>query len=609
MDGYDGSRTNSSKATGPSTLPSFQPFITNVPSALRLIGPDGSLLLYQPGGTLSVYNANGTPRWTLGAVVSNVAIAPNGTVITSSVAPNSVNAYDLNTGHQVWPSSFTTGLGGNETGALAIDSSRVVYINTGASFVGVPQTLTAINPDGTLKWQNTLAYRGFVSPVLTHDGSIVKVPTLGFNFGSAFGVTAGFFTASGQPAPGGPPGLDSVAPWGTVYFTPQGISGNSSGLVGCTADGQTCNQVGSGSYLSVVTFVGASTIIALGVTSSSPSLIARLQAVDSGSGNVLWTAAEDLSSVFSDANGTVYAIATQTNDLVALNGLTGSQLWRQHFDYPTGALSSPLLGDDGSVYVIAGPTLYKTISPSVGSISVNSTGGVGLVNGTTSNLQAHNGTSTSDITLNNKLRVWLGVNNISSSGALTFLTPHLAAGVEGVMAKENLIPACKSGLSGRFPYINCQSPGAAAWMASFTGPGTIEITLSVTVLAAGITLVDWIYPGPLDIADQVILVQGLENAVPDFKQAMNCISGAARSSNPYSCTTTAINKLIQNDAELQTMTTILQSYGISFSGGLKSELLRLLETPVVLAQIVGDLTTLLVKTGLSGQLNIAVQGK
>lgn len=93
MDGYDGSRTNRSKAIGSFVLPTFQALNMRIPAALQLIGPVGSLLCYQFGGSLYVYNADGTPRWTLVAASSDVAIAANGTVITSSVAPNSVTAY------------------------------------------------------------------------------------------------------------------------------------------------------------------------------------------------------------------------------------------------------------------------------------------------------------------------------------------------------------------------------------------------------------------------------------------------------------------------------------------------------------------------------------
>lgn len=242
-------------------------------------------------------------------------------------------------------------------------------------------------------------------------------------------------------------------------------------------------------------------------------------------------------------------------------------------------------------------------------ISFNNSGGVGLANGNISNQQFQqlpNSNLTGNATITNNLRVWLGVNQTFSSGFLTSFSPNLDAGVEGVMAAEGLIPACASGLAGRFPYINCQSPGAAIWTAGFCGPGGVQITLSVTPSAAGVTLLDWIYPGPLDIADQVTLVQQLENAVPDFKNAMSCLSGVTATSNPFSCTTTAFSNLSANDAELQTATTILQNSGISFSGGLKAELLSLLEKPVVLTQIISDLGTLLLKTGLTGKVNLTV---
>jgi len=125
--------------------------------------------------------------------------------------------------------------------------------------------------------------------------------------------------------------------------------------------GQPCVAVASDTtYLAVITYPGPNTIIAEVSNSANPSKPLP-QAVDKGSGNVLWIVTEQRTSAFSDANGTLFAFAPNTNHIVALNGLTGTQLWRQHFDPSNFPLATMLLGDDGNLYVSAGASLYKTM--------------------------------------------------------------------------------------------------------------------------------------------------------------------------------------------------------------------------------------------------------
>jgi len=360
MDGYDASRTNRSVSTGPLTLPAFQPLIINAPSILARIGTDGSLL-FLAGTVLSSYTNTGILKWSTSVPeISDAAIGPTGNIFVSSQAAASVIALSQTTGQPLWPFPFTSGLNGAaQTGSasLAIDSSDNIYLN-----MGVTGELTAINADGTLKWQNGLSFRSDVRPVLSYDESLALIPNTEFPGPDLpVGVTSEFYTATGQSGPDLPLfGLQNVAPWGTAYFTRSNFA---FGLVGCTPGASCSVTAADTTYLGVSTFVGDHIIIAQVSNSTQP----LLQAVDKNTGTVLWTGTEPVGGVFSDANGTLYAIALTTNDLVALNGHTGTQLWRQHF---SSLPSVALLGDDGNLYVSVGTTVYKSGGAS-GAISVS----------------------------------------------------------------------------------------------------------------------------------------------------------------------------------------------------------------------------------------------
>lgn len=356
MNGYDASRTNISLATGPTTLPTFQPLITSAPSTLTRIGPDGSLLFID-GSLLFSYTNTGVPKWSTSfSQISDAAIGPTGNIFVSSQGSASVTALSPITGLPIWPAPFTSGLNGAaQTGSapLAIDSSGVIYLN-----LGVTGELTAINPDGTLKWHNGLSYRSDVSPVLSYDQSVALIPNIDNSNVIPLAITSGFYTATGQPGPGGPPGLQSAAPWGTVYFA-QNTLYYAQGLLGCVL-GLSCGVTAADTtYLGVMTYSGGSTIVAQ-VSNPANSGAPFTQGVDKDSGNVLWRITEQLGSVFSDAGGTLFGIAVATNDLVAFNGRTGVQMWRQHFDPTNLPLIAILLGDDGNLYVSAGQSLYKS---------------------------------------------------------------------------------------------------------------------------------------------------------------------------------------------------------------------------------------------------------
>ena len=113
------------------------------------------LLLYD-GVNLNYYSSAGAPKWTTNVgSIADVAIGPSGTIYTST--STTLSAWSATTGASAWSQPYTVNTG-NETSALAIDSHETVYMVSGASFVGPPGKVTAINADGSLKWDNPVSY-------------------------------------------------------------------------------------------------------------------------------------------------------------------------------------------------------------------------------------------------------------------------------------------------------------------------------------------------------------------------------------------------------------------------------------------------------------------
>jgi hypothetical protein len=334
MSGYNGSRTNNSQSQGPATLPAFQPFITTALGNLRRIAPDGSILLLD-GTTLKYFSSAGIFKWSVALNnISDVAIGPSGTIYTS--APNALTAWNPVNGQPLWPGPYSLNTG-NETSALAIDSAGIIYVVTGASYTGPSNKVTAINPNGSLKWDRSITFRGYEQFVLSTDESVGYILDATQSPAGTGTLEHGVSTGSGNDVYGtGFPITDNTyafAPWGSLY------AGGNNGLTACTAD-LTCSGIGN-------MVSGVVTLIPPGIIVSTRSDNLRQVGLDR-SGNILWTATEEYRSDISDANGTLYAIAPLTSDVVALNGFTGAQLWRQHF---INTLTTILLGDDGCLYV------------------------------------------------------------------------------------------------------------------------------------------------------------------------------------------------------------------------------------------------------------------
>jgi hypothetical protein len=347
MSGYDGSRTNKSTVLGPVTQPSFQSLLSSVPGSLRRISKDGSLVLYD-GTNLRSYTSIGGFKWTAAVGgVSDVAIGPSGTIYTST--PTTLSAWKVDTGQAAWPQPYVLNTG-NETSPLAIDGQEVIYVVTGASYIGPTNKVTAINANGTLKWERGITFRGYQQFVLSTDESFGYIMDLVNTFSGTQVFEHGVSTSTGQDVYSITSYQDirgntyAFAPWNLLYTGQYNDQ-----LVACAPTFSPCSDVNTQGVATGVVTLTSKGIIVVSYNTGAYTAISQ-------SGQLFWTSSETLTGGFSDANGTLYAIAPSTNDIIAINPSVGQELWRQHFQ---SAVSALLLGDDGCLYASVGTTLFK----------------------------------------------------------------------------------------------------------------------------------------------------------------------------------------------------------------------------------------------------------
>jgi hypothetical protein len=358
MDGYDTSRTNHSKPIGPAVLPTFQALIPSEPSAIWRIAPDGSLISYD-GNTsapspadsiLSSFTSNGVLCWRVSIPFrpffsgTDVAIAPDGTVYTVNVY--SLDAWNRDTGAASWPSPVLLHVSGDSGTTLSIDSAANIYVATENNLIA-PEKLIRVSPNGTIQWDDSFDAYSIVRQVSSTDESLLYFEFRGLNASSGNVLHTANFIAS------------IFAPWGVIYGAAGLFSG---GIVACSPDLTSCQSFGATGE-STAAVLGPDTLLVNGPQDQSGGF-AYLRAYSSH-GTPLWTKPGHYLNIFSDAAGTVFARATDLNDVVALDGSSGTELWRQHFSNPPLAI---LLGDDGSLYInicaeatcTSGSTLYKS---------------------------------------------------------------------------------------------------------------------------------------------------------------------------------------------------------------------------------------------------------
>lgn len=343
MSGFNMSRTNSTPVRTPLTRPtSFQELNGSVGGRLYRTGDDGTLYLIN-ATTLYAYSSTGQLRWTFNlANLHNVAIGPTGTVYASTTS--SVYALNPATGQPLWLNPYTVSSPGNLAGPLAVGPSGTVYFHTSGSTVGVTPLLTAINPDGTRKWERAAGVTN-ANPVLSSDETSVYLMS---SIVDAVRISAatGQILSTAACAPRGP--VSVYTPWNTVI-----TNDSNNDFLSFTPDLQTCATVSG--------LQGP----AAGVTAvtQNESLIfyywgdGKIGAV-SRQGTWRWKSSEPLTVWFADGNSTVFTTrVTNTNEILALDAATGQERWR--YTLPAG-IDGLYPAGDGRLYVTAAGKLYRS---------------------------------------------------------------------------------------------------------------------------------------------------------------------------------------------------------------------------------------------------------
>ncbi len=133
------------------------------------IGDDGTVYFGANNTKLYALKPDGSPKWqvtTEGGIWSEPVIGPDGTIYVNS-GNQKLYAFNPN-GSQKW--AFA--LAGTYTWLLsspAVGSDGTIYIGT-AGVSG--KRAVAVNPDGTLQWQNDVDGSIFASPAIGPDGTV-----------------------------------------------------------------------------------------------------------------------------------------------------------------------------------------------------------------------------------------------------------------------------------------------------------------------------------------------------------------------------------------------------------------------------------------------------
>lgn len=346
-------------ATGPQTQPQFAIISSDVTERLWRISDSGDLI-FTANDSVSSYSASGQLKWrkSIGGTVFDVAIGSDGTVFASSA--NSVIALNKDTGSTVWPNPVAAN-NGNESSPMAIGPDGTIYFLSGAGLVGFdPPNVTAINPSGTIRFKTTADFgwgRGNTGLTMNNDASIMYIWGFPTSLISLSGTTGNQIASS-----------NGCRFHGVFQFTPFNTGYSFDGDSQLIEFGQsllTCSPVPIGSSLLGVVAVAPSNNIILQLFTGSLTK-EPLAAVDR-QGRRIWTSTERYSSgiiignssPFMDGNGSIFCIAPETNDVVAIDSDSGSVMWRSHFNDP---ISRLLLGGNGTLYVVAGDKLYGNLS-------------------------------------------------------------------------------------------------------------------------------------------------------------------------------------------------------------------------------------------------------
>jgi outer membrane protein assembly factor BamB len=372
MQGMNPQRTNTATAAGPTRVPAFLA-IANLRSGsvLRRVDSDGTNIVTSPGGNcgpaaacrwVTAYKPDGRVKWDdylitgTGYDFADVAIASSGTVYLLDPGNATLIALSGSNGSVIWSAWANYGTIGG--GGLIIDSSGTIYLQSYA-------TVTAITPEGAVKWSTTKSATNFtyapppptVLSVMSEDGQVIYwgsglsypnwVPQStpeGFYYYSADGTAATAYTTCLYPTyVAARNGIVAALLWSGDF-----------GLL--SRDLTSCMDMGksAGGY-------EAFTNQGVLVFSNSGAFSGY-----SSSGNLLWTRLDQLGNGFADKNGVLYEVVLSPSNnqyqIEAVNSQDGTLLWQ--YTFPERVTDSPiynqvLMGPDGSLYFASGTTLYR----------------------------------------------------------------------------------------------------------------------------------------------------------------------------------------------------------------------------------------------------------
>jgi outer membrane protein assembly factor BamB len=291
--------------------------------------------------------------------VADLAVA-SGVVYASSASV--LIALDPDSGAVIWSRPFVSD-SGKESGALVVDSNGAVYFRTGSTLRGVQEKLFAINSDGTLKWEY-VGDGGSDGLILSTDESIAYL-TQPSQQGPGIRSVKGLSTVSGRVL-----FESSCDTQGPVYaYSPSNVLYTgyaSNNLLTFEPDLRSCSVLASSvNVTDIVSILDSGLLV---VETPLPGTGHSYAALDS-QGRALWSRVDPLiggfaSRALGEPEAVLYAVAPETNELIALRVDTGAELWRQRFSAP---LSGAMFGGDGRLYLVSGTDLLRSVHQPAGS--------------------------------------------------------------------------------------------------------------------------------------------------------------------------------------------------------------------------------------------------
>lgn len=358
------------------------------PHSAPAIGPDGSLYVggSWPNAGVHVIGSDGKRKfvyWTDYDVVKSPAPLSNGTICFAAADNNLYCIYT--NGNLKWAYDLIT-----VSSSPCVGLDDVIYIGEQSADLNPINYLDAINPDGTLKWQNTISDACNSKPVLAPDGTIIY-PTKGGGIYDIDGDGNEIWSASG----GNGYTVPAVDALGNVYLASgtqdmagkitavdshgemlwfQLINGMATGGPGLSPDGKTlavststgqiviCDTTDGSQLANIETgneyWIGAAACNGVGFFAdmtnyiSAYNLDATLRWHDGVGGRVI-------SSPVTALDGTVY-FGSEDHSLYAM-WPDGRLKWRYQTD---GAITaSPLVLPDGTVLVGSKDGKLHAVSP------------------------------------------------------------------------------------------------------------------------------------------------------------------------------------------------------------------------------------------------------